>query len=134
MLNFLVISLKSLTFSFSFFFFFFIFLIYQVKCNNGCVFCRFLAFVPIVQLWNCKADKKHDTSPRKRVVSLKGVIRKKEIPILLNIIHLLLLYFNFFSIAIFIFSTIKTLRMSNLRNSKCFNFTAKIPLINYLFL
>ena len=134
MLNFLVIliiSLKSLNFSF---FFFFLQINIKVKRNNGCVFCRFLAFVPIVQLWNCKADKKHDRSPRKRVVSLKGVIRKKEIPNLLNIIHLLLLFFNLFSIAIFIFSTIKTLRMSNLRNSKCFNFTVKIPLINYLFL
>ena len=50
----------------------------MVKCNNVCIFRRFLAFLTIAQLWNCKADKKHDRSQHKRVVSLKGVIRKKR--------------------------------------------------------
>ena len=90
----LIISLKPLTF----------FLQINIKCNNGCLFCRFLAFAPIAQLWNCKADKKHDRSPLKRVVSLKGVIRGKGTLIWRNIIHLLLLYLNFWNIySIYIF-------------------------------
>ena len=95
-------------------FFFFFQINIMVTCNSGCVFCDFLAFAPIVQLWNCKAAKKHDRLPHKRVVSLKGVIRKKGTFYGTSSIYCFCIWI-FLVFTVYIFSTTKTLRTPNLK-------------------
>ena len=102
----------------------------MVQCNNGCVFCRFLACVPIETVKQIKSVADVHVNV---YFHWKGSSGKKGHAFYVTSFIYCFSIWTFSVFTVFIFSTIKTLRMPTLKKSKCCNFTPKIYFINCLF-